>query len=82
MQRHQSLAEEAEIAHLQAEAEEGSEQAQREADERRTDLNESALDEIHAALDGQEWTPETPESIATILCAIGLPVRDVGEFEA
>ncbi len=71
----------AEVSRLQAEAEQGSEQAQREADERRADLNESALDAIHAALDGKEWTPETPESIATILRAIGLPVRDVDELE-
>lgn len=62
----------AEITRLQAEAEQGSEQAQREADERRADLNESALDAIHAALDGQ---PYTPESVASILRAIGLPVR-------
>lgn len=83
MQRHQGLAEEAtEIARLQAEAEDDNEQAQREADERRADLNESALDAIHAALDGQEWTPKTTESIATILRAIGLSVRDVGELEA
>lgn len=72
----------AEISRLQAEAEQGSEQAQRETDERRADLNESALDAIHTALDGQEWTPETPESIASILRAIGLQVRDVEELEA
>jgi hypothetical protein len=83
MQQHQSLAKEAaEIARLQAEGEEDNEQAQREADERRADLNQFALDAIHAALDGQEWTPETSESIASILRAIGLPVRDVDELEA
>ena len=71
----------AEIASLQVEADEGSEQAQREVDERRADLHVDALDAIQAVLDGQLWTPETPESIATILRAIGLPVRDVDELE-
>jgi hypothetical protein len=69
----------AQIASLQVEAEEGNEQAQREADERRADLHADALDAIQAVLDGQHWTPESPESIATILRAIGLPVRDVEE---
>jgi hypothetical protein len=71
----------AEIARLQVEAEEDNEQAQREADERRADLHVDALDAIQAVLDGQLWTPETPGSIATILRAIGLPVRDVDELE-
>lgn len=69
----------AEITRLQAEAEQGSEQAQREADERRADLNESALDAIHATLDGQPYTPETPETVASILRAIGMPVRATEE---
>jgi hypothetical protein len=50
-------------------------------DERRADLNESALDAIQALLDGREWSPDTPEGIAAILRAIGLPVRDVDELE-
>lgn len=82
MQELQSLAQEAaQISRLQAEANDDNDQAQREADERRADLNQSALDAIQAVLDGQYWTPETPDSVATILRAIGLPVRDVGESE-
>jgi hypothetical protein len=78
-----TLAQEAaQIASLQVEAEQGDEQAQREVDERRADLHADALDAIQAVLDGQHWTPETSESIATILRVIGLPVRDVDELEA
>lgn len=82
MREPSTLAQEtAQIASLQVEAEDGSEQAPREVDERRADLHVDALDAIQAALDGQHWTPESAESIATILRAIGLPVRDVDELE-
>ncbi len=80
MREPEALAHEAtHIAILQVEAEEGSERAQREVDERRADLNADALRAIQAVLDGQDWTPDSPESIAGILRAIGLPVRDVEE---
>ncbi len=69
------------ISRLRAEAEQGSDAALREADERRADLNESALNAIHALLDGREWSPDSREVIAEILRAIGLRVRDVSEIE-
>lgn len=82
MPEHERLAQEAAaISRLQAEAEQGSDAALREVDERRADLNESALESIHAVLDGRDWSPDTPESIATILRAIGLGVRDVSEVD-
>ena len=80
MRESEALAQEAaQIASLQVEAEEGSEQAQREVDERRVDLHADALDAIQAVLYGQYWTPESFEDIAAILRAIGLPVRDAEE---
>lgn len=82
MYAHERLAQEAAaISRLQAEAEQGSESALREVDERRADLNESALEAIQAVVDGRDWNPNTPESIAKILRAIGLQVRDVSEIE-
>jgi hypothetical protein len=78
----EALAQEAaQIASLQVKAEEGNEGAQREVDERRADLHADALDAIQAVLDDQHWTPETTESIATILRGVGLSVRDVDELE-
>lgn len=76
----EAFAQEAEhIGLLQAEAEEGSEQAQREVDERRADLYTEAIHAIQAVLDGQDWTPESLDDIARILRAVDLPVRDVEE---
>ena len=69
------LAKEAELlAALQREAEQGSERAQRELDERRADLNEAALERIQAMLGDQERTPESLDDVAEILRAAGFPV--------
>jgi DNA processing protein len=69
------LAREAELlAALQREAEQGSERAQREVDERRADLNEAALERIQVMLSDQHRTPEALEDVAEILRSIGLSV--------
>jgi hypothetical protein len=62
------------LAALQREAEQGSERAQREVDERRADLNEAALDRIRVMLSDQHRTPESLEDVAEILRSIGLAV--------
>ena len=79
----EQLAQEAaRISSLQVEADGGSLRALREIDERRADLNADALAAIQAELSGQHYTSETTEAVATILRAIGLPVRDVEDAGA
>jgi DNA processing protein len=79
-----ALAKEAELlAAIQGEAEDGSECARRELDERRTELNAAAVDAIEAVLSRRGRTDESLREVAGILRSIGFtvpfPIRGIRE---